>query len=98
MIFINIKCPWDFEMGKNRSSTFMLSWPTYGRRLRVYSDWTRQRQIDGVKHVALVLEPMLINRNIHTWHAALSFLYNSDAVDLTIPGWIDPYSCTKEQW
>ena len=33
---------------------------------RVYSDWMRQRQCDGVKHDALVLEHMLVNRSIHT--------------------------------
>ena len=41
--------------------------------LRVYSDWTRQHQIDGVKHGALVLEHMLINRSIHTGRAASNF-------------------------
>ena len=32
---------------------------------RVYSDLTRQRQFDGVKHNALVLEQMLVNGSIH---------------------------------
>ena len=32
MIFINIKCQWDFIRGKTRSSTLRLSRPTYGRR------------------------------------------------------------------
>ena len=36
------------------------------KSVRVYSDWTRQRQFDGVKHDALVLEHMLVNRSIHT--------------------------------
>ena len=33
MIFINIKCQWDFIMGKETcSSTLRLSWPTYSRQ------------------------------------------------------------------
>ena len=52
--------------------------------LRVYSDRTRQRQIDGVKQDALVLEHMLINRSIHTGRVASKSLYNRDAVDLTL--------------
>ena len=39
--------------------------------LRVYTEWTHQRQFDGVKHGALVLEHMLINRSIHIGRAAL---------------------------
>ena len=60
--------------------------------LRVYSDWTRQRQFDGVKHNVLVLEHMLFNQSIHTARVASKFLYNRDAVDLTLacPDWIDP--------
>ena len=38
---------------------------------RIYLDWMRQRECDGVKHDALVLEHMLINRSIHTGRAAL---------------------------
>ena len=40
------------------------------RWLRVYSDRTRQRQIDGVKHNALVLEHILVNRSIQTGRVA----------------------------
>ena len=36
-------------------------------KIRVYSDWTHQRQIDGVEYDALVLEQM----RIHTGRAAL---------------------------
>ena len=32
MIFMNIKCQWDFIMGKTRSSTLRLSSPTYCQR------------------------------------------------------------------
>ena len=34
--------------------------------IRDYSDWTHQRQFDDVKHDALVLERVLVNRSIHT--------------------------------
>ena len=77
----------------------MLSWPTNDRQIRVYknsvmvySDWTRQRQFDGVKHVALVLKHILITRSIHTGRAALWFLYYSDAVVLKLarPVCLDP--------
>ena len=50
------------------------------RTLRVYSDWTRQRHNDGVKHNALVLEHMLVNRSIQTGRVASKMLYNSVAV------------------
>ena len=36
------------------------------RSFRVYSDRTGQRQFDGVKHNALVLEPMLVKPSIQT--------------------------------
>ena len=42
---------------------------TYNHSLFVYayySAWTRQRRFDCVKHVAFVLERMLVNRRIHT--------------------------------
>ena len=39
---------------------------------------------DGVKHDALILEHMLVNRSIHTRRAALQLLYNSNTVDLTL--------------
>ena len=32
MIFIDIKCQWEFIMAKTRKSNLMLSLPTYGRR------------------------------------------------------------------
>ena len=38
--------------------------------LRVYSDRTRQRHNDGVKHNALDLEHMLVNRSIQTGRVA----------------------------
>ena len=41
------------------------------RRVRVYSDWTRRRQFVGVKHDALVLEHVLVNRSIHMGRGAL---------------------------
>ena len=44
--------------------------------LRVYSDRTRQRQNDGVKHNALDLEHMLVNRSIQTGRVASKNLYN----------------------
>ena len=40
-------------------------------RIRVYSDWTRQRHCDGVKHYALIIGHMLMNQRIHTGRAAL---------------------------
>ena len=67
--------------------------------LRVYSGWTRVWQFDSVKHDALVLEHMLINRRIQTEHAALEFLNNSGRrhrFDVGASVWIDPniiYSC-----
>ena len=51
--------------------------------LRVYSDRTRQRHNDGVKHNALELEHMLVNRRIQTGRVASKILYNRAAVDLT---------------
>ena len=33
--------------------------------IKVYSDWTRQRQFDALKGDAPVLKHMLINRSIH---------------------------------
>ena len=59
---------------------------------RVYSDRTRQRLNDGVKHNALDLEHMLVNRGAIGRAAASNNLYNSDAVVLTLarPVWIDP--------
>ena len=39
--------------------------------VRVSSDWKRPHQFDGVKHDAVVLEHMLINRRIHTGRTAL---------------------------
>ena len=42
----------------------------YNRYLRVYSDWTRRRKFGGVKHVALVLEHMLMNQSFHNGRAA----------------------------
>ena len=58
----------------------------------VYSEWTRQRHYDGVKHNALVLEHMLVNRSMHTSLVASTILYNRDAIDLALarPVWIDP--------
>ena len=53
-------------------------------RLRVYSDRTRQRQNDGVKHNALDLEHILVNWSIQTGRVASKNLYNRDAVDLTL--------------
>ena len=38
--------------------------------VRVYSDRTRQRHFDGVKHNAPVLEHMLVNRCIQTGRVA----------------------------
>ena len=60
--------------------------------IMVYSDRTRQRHNDGVKHNALVLEHMLVNRCIQTGRVASKNLYNRDAVILTLarPVWIDP--------
>ena len=51
-----------------------------------------QRQIDGVKHNALVLEDMLVNRSIRIGRGASKILYNRDAVGLTLarPVKIDP--------
>ena len=51
---------------------------------RVYSDWTRQRQFDGVKHEALVIGAH-VNQSEHS-HRTLCviILYNSDAVGLTL--------------
>ena len=53
-------------------------------RVRVYSDRTRQRQFDGVKHNTLVLEHMLVNLCIQTGRVASKILYNRDAVVLTM--------------
>ena len=47
------------------------------KTLRVYSDRTLQRQNDGVKHNALDLEHMLVNRSIQTGHDA-SKIYTID--------------------
>ena len=52
--------------------------------IRVYSDRTRQRQNDGVKHNALESEHMFVNRSIQTGRVASKNLYNRDAVDLTL--------------
>ena len=52
--------------------------------IRVYSEWTRQRNNDGVKRGALVSEHMLINRSILTGRAALQFLKKSDTVVMTL--------------
>ena len=51
-------------------------------------------QFDGVKHNALVLEHMLVNRRIQTGRDASKILYNRDAVGLTLarPVCIDPDS------
>ena len=61
-------------------------------KVRVYTDWTRQHQFDGIKHNALFLEHMLVNRSIHTGRVASRILYNRDAVDLTLARqvWIEP--------
>ena len=53
-------------------------------RIRVYSDRTRQGQNDGVKHNALDLEHMLVNRSIQTGRVASKILYNRNAVDLKL--------------
>ena len=52
--------------------------------LRVYSDRTRQRHNDGVRHNALELEHMFVNRSIQTGCVASKILYNRDAVVLTL--------------
>ena len=52
--------------------------------VRVYPDRTRQRQFDDVKHNALVLEHILINRCIQTGRVASKILFNRDTVDLTL--------------
>ena len=53
-------------------------------RVRVFSDRTRQRQNDGVKHYALDLEHMLVNQSIQTGRVASKNLYNRDAAVLTL--------------
>ena len=60
--------------------------------VRVYSDRTRQRQNGGVKHNALELEQMFVNRSIQTGRVESKNIYNRDAVGLTLPRpvWIDP--------
>ena len=76
-----------FRMRSSRAkSTTMKNFVSYfiQMSLKVYSDRTRQRKFDGVKHNALVLEHMLINRSIHTGRVGSKILYNSDAVDLTL--------------
>ena len=55
----------------SRETTPTLSLLSHLIMIRVYSDWTRQRQFDGVKHDVLALEHMLTNRSIHTGRAAL---------------------------
>ena len=45
-------------------------------KIRVYSDWMRRRQFDGVIHDALVF---YVNQSENSHRA----LYNSNAVDLT---------------
>ena len=44
--------------------------------VRVYSDRSHQRQSDGVKRKALVLEHMLVNRCIQTGRVASNLLCN----------------------
>ena len=53
------------------SKSLVLAGPENDPTLRVYSDWTRRRQFDGVNHDALVFEHMLFNRTIHTGRTAL---------------------------
>ena len=69
-----------------------MQWHRFWRR--VYSDRTRQRQNDGVKHNALDLEHLLVNRCIQTGRVASKKLNNRDAVVLTLARsvWIDPYT------
>ena len=45
---------------------------------------TRQGQYDGVKHNALELEHMFVNRSIQSGSVASKNLYNRDAVVLTL--------------
>ena len=52
--------------------------------VRVYSNRTRQRHNDGVKHNTMDLEHVLVNRGIQTGRVASKILYNTDAVDLTL--------------
>ena len=66
--------------------------------LRFHSECTfSQRQNDGVKHNALGLEHMLVNRSIQTGRVASKKFYNRDAVYVTLarPVWIDPQSCMQ---
>ena len=57
---------------------------TFTCAVRVYSDRTRQRHNGGVKHNALDLEHILVNRSIQTGSVASKNVYNRDAVDLTL--------------
>ena len=52
--------------------------------VRVYSDRTRQRQNDGVKHNSLEMEYMFVNRSIQTGRVDSKNLDNRDAVVLTL--------------
>ena len=52
--------------------------------VRVYSDRTRQRQNDGVKHNSLELEHMFVNRSIQTGRVASGLRGNPKDVDFFV--------------
>ena len=58
--------------------------PTVSYALRVYSDRMRQRHNDGVKHNALELEHMFVNRSIQTGRVASDLRGNPKGVDFFV--------------
>ena len=96
------------DLGTSRHYCTLLYGNFNGGRetFRVYSDRTRQRQNDGVKHKVLDLEYMLVNRGIQTGRVASKNLYNRDAVDLTLSDCVNEqysglraiYVCNRHLW